>query len=258
MSDTRKRMIILAVTVIAVMALLVVGVVACSGGPLARNEPSATPTKTPKPTFTATPIPTDTPLPTDTPTPTDTATPTPLPTNTPIVYTATPTPEPTETETPIPSPTATRRPPTRVPPPKPTATRALPTNTPVPQFQWDGELIWNPTIAPNCAGIGISRMSIIKDKSGAVINGARVLMDCYGNQFISVASGTAGVYDPGHYDFWGLTTQPVAYVCTLRMYDLNGQPIQSSEVITVQFDTATCTPGGSGHQVAIVNWTKKY
>ena len=83
-------------------------------------------------------------------------------------------------------------------------------------------------------------------------------MICYGNEIISHASGTPGEYDPGHYDIWGLTTQPAAYLCTLQMYDLNGQPVQGSEVITIQFDTGPCAGGQSGHQVAIVNWTKNY
>jgi hypothetical protein len=162
MSDTRKRMIVLAVTVIAVMALLVVGVVACSGGPLARNLPSATPTKTPKPTFTATPIPTDTPLPTDTPTPTNTATSTPLPTNTPIVYTATPT--PTDTATPIPTPTrAPTRVPTRVPTRRPPPTAAPPTNTPAPQFPWRGDP------AGTFANCGLTAfIGLTLDRNGAV------------------------------------------------------------------------------------------
>jgi hypothetical protein len=202
---------------------------------------------------------TNTLIPTDTPTPTSTATPTPLATNTPIFYTATPTFTPVATDTPTP----TRVPPTNTPKPKPTkpkatATKAPPTATPAPQFAWSGQLLWDPSVSANCAGIGVSKVSIVKTKSGSPINGARVLMNCYGNQLISHPSGNPGEYDPGHYDFWGLSTQPVPYVCTLQMYDLNGTPVQNSEVITVQFDTGPCTPGASGHQVAIVNWTKNY
>lgn len=257
MSDTRTRVIILVVAVIAVIAVIVAGILAYrSGVLLARNQPTSTPTKTPKPTFTETSTPTNTPIPTDTPTPTSTATPTPPPTNTPIFYTATPTNTPTATNTPVPTPTATRRPPTRVPTRRPTATKAPPTNTPAPQFAWSGQLLWDPSVSANCAGIGVSKVSIIKTKSGSPINGARVLMNCYGNELISHPSGNPGEYDPGHYDFWGLSTQPVPYVCTLQMYDLNGVPVQNSEVITVQFDTGPCEPGASGHQVAIVNWTK--
>jgi hypothetical protein len=262
MSDTKTRVIILVVAVIAVIAVLIAGILVCrSGVLLARNQPTATPTKTPKPTFTVTSTPTNTSIPTDTATPTSTATPTPLATNTPIVYTATPTLVPTDTATPIPTPT--RVPPTNTPrprptKPRPTATKAPPPNTPTPQFRWLGQLLWDPNVSANCAGVGISKVSIIKEKSGAPINGARVLMNCYGNELISHPSGTPGEYDPGHYDFWGLSTEPVNYVCTVQMYDLNGQPVQGSEVITVQFDTGPCAPGASGHQVAIVNWTKNY
>ena len=126
MKSMRNRMVILALAITVILGLL-----ACSttGGLISRNDPTATPTKTPKPTFTITPTPTDTPIPTDTPTPTATFTPTPEATNTPIVLTATPTEEPTETPVPTNTtapPTATRRPPTRVPA---TATPAPPTNT---------------------------------------------------------------------------------------------------------------------------------
>lgn len=135
MKSMRNRMVILALAITVILGLL-----ACSttGGLISRNDPTATPTKTPKPTFTITPTPTDTPVPTDTPTPTATFTPTPEATNTPIVLTATPTEEPTETPVPTNTtapPTATRRPATRVPA---TATPAPPTNTPRPQFAWNG------------------------------------------------------------------------------------------------------------------------
>jgi hypothetical protein len=126
--------------ILALVITVILGLLSCSGpgGLLSRNEPTATPTKTPKPTFTITPTPTDTPIPTDTPTPTATFTPTPEATNTPIVLTATPTLTPTNTPLPPNTPTATRRPATRVPP---TATRPpQPTNTPKPQFAWNGAI----------------------------------------------------------------------------------------------------------------------
>ena len=40
--------------------------------------------------------------------------------------------------------------------------------------------------------------------------------------------------------------------------DVNGQPVASSEVVTIQFDTNDCSPHGNGHQVATVNWTKHW
>lgn len=149
MKSMRNRMVILALAITVILGLL-----ACSttGGLISRNDPTATPTKTPKPTFTITPTPTDTPVPTDTPTPTATFTPTPEATNTPIVLTATPTEEPTETPVPTNTtapPTATRRPATRVPA---TATPAPPTNTPRPQFAWRGEVT---ATFPNCAFTGL-------------------------------------------------------------------------------------------------------
>lgn len=262
MSDRRTRVIVLVVAVIAVIAVLIAGILVCrSGVLLARNQPTATPTKTPKPTFTLTATPTNTSIPTDTATPTSTATPTPVATNTPIVYTATPTPIPTETETPVP--TATRVPPTNTPRPRPTNTKRPPTprpptNTPVPQYQWQAELIWDPAVAPNCAGPGISNISIIRDAANNPINGVRVELNCYNNIFLSHASGTPGEYEPGHYDFSLGQTQPQNWTCTARVFDINGQPVTTSEIATIQFDTNDCTIGGSGHQIAILNWTKKY
>ena len=261
MKNVRNRVAIL----LAVIAL-VAGTLACSTSRLVGRQdgPTATPTKTPKPTFSVTPTPTDTPIPTDTPTPTFTPTPV-TPTNTPVVLTATSTPIP-PTDTPVP-PTDTPVPPTHTPKPtakpKPKATKTptpkpAPTNTPAPQNQWTGELVWDWHYQANCGGVGVTKISIIKDKSGSPINGARVFMDCYGNQFISHPSGNPGEYDPGHYDFSGISPVPVNYVCTIQMYDLNGVPVQSSQVITIQFDAGPCEPGGSGHQQAIVNWTKNY
>jgi hypothetical protein len=119
---------LLFVTIIFWMSL------ACQPGFLARDMPTATPTKTPKPPPTNTPdpsqitdtpvseaTPTLTPLPTDTPTAEATATEIPAeePTNTPVPE------EPTPTETPIPEPTNTPV------PAEPTATPE-PTETPVP------------------------------------------------------------------------------------------------------------------------------
>lgn len=172
MSNTRKRVIILVVAAVAVIAILVAGILACrSGMLLARNEPTATPTKTPKPTFTVTPTPTNTPLPTSTPTPTDTASPTPPPTNTPIVYTATPTPTPTvaATDTPMPTATPTRRPPTRVPTRRPTATPAPPTNTPAPTFPFTGVHTGG---TANCGSAGLKGK--VFTRTGAAYEGVTV------------------------------------------------------------------------------------
>jgi hypothetical protein len=256
MSSMRNRLVILVVAI-----TVIVGVLACSTDSLvSRTGPTATPTKTPKPTFTATLTPTNTSIPTDTPTPTSTSTPTPPATNTAIVYTATATPEPTETPVP-PVPTNTPRPPTNTPRPQPRATntptpRPQPTNTPAPAYAYTGNVVWDPAVAPNCDGPGISKNSIIKDRSGNPVNGVRVEVDCYGNKWLSHPSGNPGEYLPGHYDFSFGQHSPQAWTCTARVFDLNGVAVPSSEVVTIQFDTNDCQPGGNGHQIAILNWTK--
>jgi LysM repeat protein len=157
------------------------------------------------------------------------------------------------TTAPQPQPTSTPRPPapTSTPAqPAPTATKA--------SLQFTGALIWDPLIAPNCSGPGISKESIIRDTGGNPVNGVRVEANCYGNIWLSHPSGNPGEYDPGHYDFAFGQTSPQQWTCTVRVAELNGQPVASSDVVTIQFDTNDCNPSGSGHQVAIVNWTKHW
>jgi LysM repeat protein len=157
---------------------------------------------------------------------------------------ATNTPRPAATKSPTPRPTAQPA----------TATPAPPAAT----LQFTGEVTWDQYVAPNCGGPAIAKQSAIKDAAGNPVNGVRVEVNCYDNIFISHPSGTPGEYDAGHYDFAFGQTTPQNWTCSARVLDVNGQPVASSAVITVQFDTNDCRPGGSGHQVAIVNWTKHW
>jgi LysM repeat protein len=150
------------------------------------------------------------------------------------------------------APRPTRRPTTPVPQPS-----ATPVPT-VPSFQFTGGVIWDPLVAPNCAGPSISKESVIRDTAGNPVNGARVEMNCYDNVWLSRPSGNPGEYDPGHYDFSVGQIQPQPWTCTVRVHDIHGVPVASSQVVTVQFDTNDCRPGGIGHQVAIVNWKKHW
>jgi len=158
--------------------------------------------------------------------------------------------------------------------PSPTATRSAElTNTPKPPatkppsatptssasgLQFTAQLIWDRSVAPNCGGPGISKLSVIKDVNGNPVNGIRVEVECYGHKWSSHPSGNPGEYEPGHYDFASGQISPQDWTCTARVLHLNGQPVASSEVITIHFDTNDCQPNGSGHQVAIVNWTKHW
>lgn len=140
----------------------------------------------------------------------------------------------------------------------PTATRvAAPTATPRPAMQFTATLIWDPAVAPNCDGPAIAKQSVIRDTAGNPINGAVVQANCYDNIFNSHLSGTPGEYEPGHYDFSFGQHSPQDWICTFRVISLNGQPV-GSEIASVHFDTNNCQPGGSGHQVAILNWTKHW
>lgn len=172
----------------------------------------------------------------------------------PLSGTAPPAPQPQPTAVP---PTNTPKP--KPPTPKPTVAPPAPTPTPVPaRNQFTSTLIWDPLVAPNCNGPGISSLSVIRDASGNPVNGARVEVNCYDNIWLSHLSGNPGEYDPGHYDFSFGQTQPQAWTCTARVFDVNGQPVASSDVATIVFDTNNCSPGGTGHQIAILNWTKNW
>jgi LysM repeat protein len=182
-------------------------------------------------------------------TPTSTPQPTQTPTNTPQpAQTQAPTNTPLPAKTGAPTSTPTHKPPT----PKPTAT-AKPTS---PGQQFTAELEWRPSVAPNCAGPGISSLSMVKDSAGNPVNGVVVEINCYGNRWPAIPSGKPGVYEAGHYDWSPGQSQPVDWVCTARVIEIGGQPVTSSQEVTIHFDTNDCRPGKSGHQVAIVNWTK--
>jgi hypothetical protein len=190
----------------------------------------------------------------------DTATP--RPTNTLVVQpnTATPVVPPTAETVLTATPTATTPPeqPAATATPRPTRRPRPPTATPTPSLQFVGEVIWDPNVAPNCDGPAVSNRSVIRDQAGNPVNGAQVEMNCYGNIWLSHPSGRPGEYDPGHYDFSLGQHQLQPWTCTLRVHSVGGVPVASSQVVTVQFDTNACQPGGSGHQVAIVNWKKQW
>jgi LysM repeat protein len=146
-------------------------------------------------------------------------------------------------------------------PPAATHTPKPPTATPAPTaagLQFTAEVIWDPLVAPNCSGPAIAKQSLIRNTGGGTVNGVRIEVDCYGNKWLSHPSGNPGEYEAGHYDFVFGQTTPQDWTCTARVYDLNGQPVDSSEAVTIHFDTNDCKPNGSGHQVAIVNWTKHW
>jgi len=111
-------------------------------------------------------------------------------------------------------------------------------------------------VAPNCSGPGISSLSVVKDAAGNPVNGVVVEVSCYDNRWPTIPSGKPGVYEPGHYDWSPGQTQPVDWVCTARVIEINGQPVTSSQEVSIHFDTNDCRPNKTGHQVAIVNWTK--
>jgi LysM repeat protein len=156
--------------------------------------------------------------------------------------------------------TATRKP-AATKAPAATATRKPPAPSPTPTshgYQFTAEVIWDPMVAPNCSGPAIAPQSMIRDPNGNPINGVRVEVNCYGSTWLSRPSGTPGEYDAGHYDSAFGQHVPQNWTCSARVLDQDGQPVTSSEVVSIHFDSNDCSPGGSGHQVAIVHWTKHW
>jgi hypothetical protein len=125
-------------------------------------------------------------------------------------------------------------------------------------LQFTGAVVWDPVIAPNCGGPAISKESIAIDSNGNPLDGLRIEIDCYGNKWLSHPSGNPGEYEPGHYDFSFGQESPQDWECRVRAFDLDGEPVASSQTIEIEFNSNDCTPGGTGHQVAIVNWTKHW
>jgi LysM repeat protein len=154
--------------------------------------------------------------------------------------------------------------PTQTPRPQPpaaTPTQIPPAPSPTPaasSYQFTAQITWDPLVAPNCAGPAIAKESTIRDANGNPVDGARVEVSCYNNVWTSHPSGNPGEYEPGHYDFAFGQNTPQEWTCTARVVDVNGQPVASSQVATIQFDTNDCKPHGNGHQVAILNWTKHW
>lgn len=234
-------------TAVALLLLIAMLALGCGANQLIARAPTptATPTKTPKPTFTPTVEPTTTPVPPDTPEPTATAVPptdtpeptaTAAPTDTPVPPTATP--QPPATQAPQP-----RVQPTAPPPPPPTATPA----PPPPSDPFKGTLVkWE----PNCAGNQVK--GHIKTSTGSPINSGVVKINLYGNIINSPVGPQWSSLGDGGWDWgrWGEghLSDPV----TLAFYSNDGERI--SNEIVVAFDTGPCEPGGSGHQVATVEF----
>ncbi len=253
--------------------------------------PTRTPTKTPRPTLSL--LPTRTPQtpgasPSRQPTqpaqlsptavtrgPGATATPQVPPTRTTSAYpgaTEAPTGQPTTvtsgtafTPQPWPTPVPTTPTPTRSP--APTA-RPQPTKTPtatlIPLKQFTGEVFWLSTYSPNCGSMGIGkRFSKVVDAQGKAVAGVVIKLwwpDASPDQYIySTPTGNDGAFEIA----LGIPRDFTAYVTVHSHW---GNPVESSEVLTIQFQAArdkdclTPADGGTGlgHQWAIVVFKKQW
>ncbi len=240
---TRSRTLTI---LILITVLVAIGSLSCSVGRLIVRGPTPTPTPTMTRRATYTPTSTGT----STPTPTNTITPTPMPT-------ATDTPLPSDT----PSPTGTPLPPTPIPTdtpvPQVTDTPEPPPETPMPEHQFTGEVIWDPQYSANCGTVEIGKRSKIWGLNGEPLNNVRARVWTEGWEgYLCDPSGPPANPEPGSYNCF-IKSYPVAGTWQVAIYDMNGIPVES-ETISVYFDTVNCSPGGGGHQVAIVNWKQNW
>lgn len=244
--------------------------VACGSGPLVAVEPiqPSTPTRTPKPTFTplqpsatpeasATLVTTVTEEPTESPTPPSveetpspsaeaTGEPTaiqgePTATAAQVLPTATPLAEATATSlptsTPLP-PTATPRP-TESPTPAPSATPAQP---------YRGTLVrWE----PNCAGTQVKGR--VTTATGQPLGGVTVQVLLFNQQF----GDPPRTNGEGRYEFNRFGTAdplaPIQYTVTI-IDPATGAAL--SNAVTVTTNSNECGPGGSGQQIATIDFVQ--
>ncbi len=200
--------------------------------------PSASPTPagTPSPSSAFLPIivrqPTPTPVPaTPTPTPLP-ASPTPTPTSTPSSASS-PTPTPTSTPSSSSSPTPT---------PTPTATSTS-------SAQYTGVFVgWE----PNCSGTQVK--GTVRDADGTPLPGVTVRVLLFGIQH-----GDPPVTDAnGFYEFnrFGTSDPLLEIDYTVAIIDPATGDLLSNEVY-VRTDRNDCQPGGAGHQIATIDFTRR-
>ncbi|MBA3534039.1 MAG: hypothetical protein H0T73_19130 [Ardenticatenales bacterium] len=270
------------VEAVVVLLLVLMALGACTPEPLITTgpDPRATGTRTPKPTFTTVALLPSVPPTSPTATATRTRTPSPTPDDTPTPEEDAPTPEEESTEVPTPlgaglgtptrsptpratstaqpptvEPSATRAPPTNTPPP--TFTLSPPTETPSPTLPPATSTPSQPFMGtfvawePNCAGTQIKGR--VTDGAGNPLGGVPVRVLIFNQQFGGppVTNG-AGEYELNRFGTSDSMT-PTDY--SVAVVDGSTGAVLSN-VINVSTDSNNCSPGGNGHQIAIINFVR--
>ncbi len=154
--------------------------------------------------------------------------------------------------------------PTPAPPPAeegggPPPEEAPPTEPPAEQHQFSGriEQWW-----PNCGLAAVGKSKVLDANTGEPVNGVRIrIWNDGGYEAFSLVSGVGTTYGPGEYDIV-LNNKPIDAKFYLAAWDWQTGPDQyvsiDSEVVTLEFNSGSCQPEGSGHQVVIVNWYRNW
>ncbi|MBI3980126.1 MAG: hypothetical protein HY331_18280 [Chloroflexi bacterium] len=105
---------------------------------------------------------------------------------------------------------------------------------------------------PNC---GLTRIILyLRDAGGAFLNGERFRIETADGGWGADSFPTGSYsYPPGTTDFV-LRAEPMAM--TWNLWPIDGAGNRIGQPFQVTTDTADCQPGGSGHQVAWVQWTR--
>ncbi|MDP2743586.1 MAG: hypothetical protein Q8P00_00780, partial [Dehalococcoidia bacterium] len=145
---------------------------------------------------------------------------------------------------------APENPPGSNPAPAPAPTAApVPTAAPAPQFPYNPQgVIWE----PNCGLVAI-KMHIMQLDGGAV-NDVRVVVAAAAGSWSTISVPTGQESRDAGWTNVVLRTDPVNEPWNVWMIDDGGRQI--SPTVNVVTDTKSCSPTGTGHQVATITFVK--
>ena len=151
---------------------------------------------------------------------------------------------------PAPTPTPTSTPTSETPTPTPTPTSGTPTPTPVPTTPYTGTFVrWE----PNCGGTQVK--GTVRDANGNPLAGVTVRVLLFGIQHGDPLTTS----EQGFYEFnrFGTSDPLLEIDYTVAIIDPATGQLLSNEVY-VRTDRNDCEPGGSGHQVATIDFQRNW
>ncbi|MDO8688900.1 MAG: hypothetical protein Q7R39_02610 [Dehalococcoidia bacterium] len=141
-------------------------------------------------------------------------------------------------------------PPGSNPAPTPTPTAApVPTAAPAPQFPYNPQGV---TWEPNCGLVAIKMHIMYLD--GGAVNDVRVVVAAAAGSWSTISVPTGQESRDAGWTNVVLRTDPVNEPWNVWMIDDGGRQI--SPTVNVVTDTKSCSPTGTGHQVATITFVK--